>query len=205
MNGEFLLDTNVVIRLFAHDLAVKRQFDANPDVLLPIFVLGELYYGAQKSALAQANCERIDKFAARIIVLTGDVATAYEFGRIKNELRLKGRMIPENDLWIAALARQYDLILVSGDRHFAEVDNLRWESWSPMRSRRDAELARIRETKVRISEAFYHDPELMVEHYIELQRRHGDRLVYSTESRSAGVPEDAREAGGSEEDSQAMP
>jgi hypothetical protein len=70
---------------------------------------------------------------------------------------------------------------------------------------RDSDLARVRETKLRISEEFNHDPELMVTHYIELQRRHGDRLVYSTESRSAGVPEDAREAGGSEEDSQAMP
>jgi tRNA(fMet)-specific endonuclease VapC len=38
-------------------------------------------------------------------------------------------MIPENDIWIAALARQYDLTVVSSDRHFAEVNNLRWESW----------------------------------------------------------------------------
>ena len=38
-------------------------------------------------------------------------------------------MIPVCDLWIAALARQHDLILVSRDRHFAEVDNLRWEQW----------------------------------------------------------------------------
>jgi tRNA(fMet)-specific endonuclease VapC len=44
-------------------------------------------------------------------------------------LRIKGRPIPENDIWIAATARQHDLTLVSRDRHFAEVDNLRWEQW----------------------------------------------------------------------------
>ncbi len=129
MNGKRLLDTNIVIRLFAHDPAVEQRFDANPDVILPIFVLGELYYGAQKSRSVQENCEKIDRFVASIKVLGGNLGTASEFGRIKNELRLKGRMIPENDLWIAALARQYDLTLVSGDQHFAEVDNLRWESW----------------------------------------------------------------------------
>jgi tRNA(fMet)-specific endonuclease VapC len=68
-------------------------------------------------------------FAIRVEVLGGNIGTAHEFGEIKNELRLKGRMIPESDLWIAALARQYDLTLVSGDRHFAEVENLRQEQW----------------------------------------------------------------------------
>ena len=129
MNGEFLLDTNVVIRLFAHDPAVERRFDANPGIIVPIFVLGELYYGAQKSLLVQGNCLKIEKFVARVNVLLGNVATAQEFGSIKNELRLKGRMIPDGDLWIAALARQYDLTLVSGDRHFAEVERLRLDQW----------------------------------------------------------------------------
>ncbi len=129
MSGEFLLDTNIVIRFFAHEEAVERRFGTDREVLLPIFVLGELFYGAQKSLLVRENCERIDAFVARVEILGGNMGTAREFGKIKNELRLKGRMIPESDLWIAALARQHDLILVSGDRHFAEVENLRREQW----------------------------------------------------------------------------
>jgi tRNA(fMet)-specific endonuclease VapC len=128
MNGEFLLDTNIVIRLLARDSAVQRRLD-EADVIVSVFVLGELYYGAQKSLRARENLERINEFAADVAVLSGDLGTAYTFGEIKNELRLKGRMIPVCDLWIAALARQHDLILVSRDRHFAEVDNLRWEQW----------------------------------------------------------------------------
>jgi tRNA(fMet)-specific endonuclease VapC len=129
MSGEFVLDTNVVIRLFAHDPAVERRFEGNPDIIVPMFVLGELFYGAQKSLLVQANCLKIERFVTRVDILAGNVGTAHEFGRIKNELRLKGRMIPDSDLWIAALARQYDLTLVSGDRHFADVERLRLEQW----------------------------------------------------------------------------
>jgi tRNA(fMet)-specific endonuclease VapC len=129
MNGDFLLDTNVVIRLFAHDQAVERRFDGDPRILLPVFVLGELYYGALKSSLVDENCRRVNDFLEQIETLYASLGTAYEFGTIKTELERKGRMIPQNDLWIAALARQYDLTLVSSDRHFAEVEKLRWEQW----------------------------------------------------------------------------
>ena len=60
----------------------------------------------------------------------------------------------------------------------------------PMNTKRDSELARIRETRLRISEEFNHDPELMVKHYSELQKRHQDRLVHSTE---AGVRDPSKE------------
>jgi tRNA(fMet)-specific endonuclease VapC len=129
MNGEFLLDTNTVIRFFAHDRAVERRFDATARILLPIFVLGELYYGALKSSLVDDNCRRIDDFLGRVEILEATLGTAYEFGMLKTELERKGRMIPENDLWIAALAREHELTLVSDDRHFAVVDDLRWEQW----------------------------------------------------------------------------
>ncbi len=55
-----------------------------------------------------------------------------------------------------------------------------------MNASRDSDLANIRETRVRISEEFHNDPELLVKHYMELQERHHDRLVYSPER---GVPE----------------
>ena len=101
-----------------------------PEVLLPVFALGELYYGAQKSTQSPTRTAgRSTLFAGRVEIARRRYWHGYEFGRIKNELRLKGRMIPVNDLWIAALARQHDLTLVSRDRHFAEVENLRWEQW----------------------------------------------------------------------------
>lgn len=58
-----------------------------------------------------------------------DEATARMYGEVKAALRKKGRPIPENDVWIAALARQYDLRLISRDKHFATVENLDVEAW----------------------------------------------------------------------------
>ena len=59
-----------------------------------------------------------------------------------------------------------------------------------MNAKHDAELAQIRETRLRISEECHHDPELMVKHYMELQKRHQDRLVYSTEASVQSLPEE---------------
>jgi tRNA(fMet)-specific endonuclease VapC len=40
-----------------------------------------------------------------------------------------GQPIPENDIWIAALARQHELTLVTRDKHFADVESLVVEAW----------------------------------------------------------------------------
>jgi tRNA(fMet)-specific endonuclease VapC len=58
-----------------------------------------------------------------------DAETAQQYGEVKNKLRLKGRPLPENDIWIAALALQHDLILVTHDAHFQEVESLRTAAW----------------------------------------------------------------------------
>jgi tRNA(fMet)-specific endonuclease VapC len=62
-------------------------------------------------------------------VLPLNADTAKRYGEIKNLLRTKGRPIPENDLWIAAIAQQYDLTLVTRDPHFKSVEKLKIEVW----------------------------------------------------------------------------
>ncbi len=49
MNGDYLLDTNIVIALFANDPAVRDHLKKSSPVLVPSIVIGELYYGARKS------------------------------------------------------------------------------------------------------------------------------------------------------------
>ena len=129
MNGRFLLDANIVIGIFTEDQAIQQRLAQCPEVLLSTVVLGELYFGAQKSKRIGENLRRIDELLAETVCLVCDVGTAYEYGIVRNELRIKGRPIPENDIWLAAHTRQHGLTLVSRDRHFAEVDNLRWEQW----------------------------------------------------------------------------
>lgn len=61
--------------------------------------------------------------------MTCDTGTAREYGLIKDQLRKKGRPIPENDIWIAAVARQKDFVLATRDAHFFEIENLEVENW----------------------------------------------------------------------------
>src|SRR6266581_7175859 len=118
MNGSYLLDTNIVIALFAKDSDVLRQLSAASQIFIPSIVLGELYYGANKSAHSKSNITHIDNFALKSSVLVCDTDTARHYGHIKDHLREKGNPIPENDIWIAAIAKQYHLTLASRDQHF---------------------------------------------------------------------------------------
>jgi tRNA(fMet)-specific endonuclease VapC len=129
MNGRYLLDTNIVIAIFADEAMVCHRLARAEEVFVPVIVLGELYYGAHKSERSVANLARVEEFAANNIVLVSDTETAQQYGQIKSELRAKGRPIPENDIWIAAVARQYQLTLVTRDGHFNNVDGLLIEVW----------------------------------------------------------------------------
>ena len=129
MNGRYLLDTNIVIALFAEEEVVQQRLSEADQVFVSSIVLGELYYGAEKSTQVAGNMQRIDDFASDITVIGCDVETARQYGRIKNGLRAKGRPIPENDIWIAAQAAQHQLTLVARDEHFKEVEALDLEGW----------------------------------------------------------------------------
>jgi predicted nucleic acid-binding protein len=65
--------------------------------------------------------------ACRVLVV--DKGTAEEYVEVRDQLKRKGRPIPGNDLWIAALARQHTLPLLSRDRHFDFVSGLERIGW----------------------------------------------------------------------------
>jgi tRNA(fMet)-specific endonuclease VapC len=129
VNGRFLLDTNIIIALFAKDPVIHEHIANAEEVFIPSIVLGELYFGAYKSLKIQENLKRIDDFALSNAILACNTDTAKRYGDIKNRLKEKGRPIPENDIWVAAIAHQYALTLVTKDTHFGLVENLKMELW----------------------------------------------------------------------------
>jgi predicted nucleic acid-binding protein len=54
------------------------------------------------------------------------------YAEIWQHLRRRGRLIPTNDIWIAAQAIEADAVLVTYDRHFLEVSHL--QVWSELDS-----------------------------------------------------------------------
>jgi len=129
MNGRILLDTSVAIALLSGDAAVTKRLLQVREVYLPIIALGELYLGALKSKRMDDNVARIDELASGVGIRGCDMETARDYAAIKNRLRIQGKPIPENDVWIAAIARQHGLTLVTRDAHFAVVEGLSSETW----------------------------------------------------------------------------
>lgn len=130
MNGNrFLLDTNVIIALFGEDSNIHKRIANAAEVFVPSIVIGELYFGAYKSQKSPQNIARIDEFVLNNTILDCNAATAKLYGDIKSRLKEKGQPLPENDIWIAAIAQEHDMILVTRDSHFQIIESLQTESW----------------------------------------------------------------------------
>jgi tRNA(fMet)-specific endonuclease VapC len=121
VSSTHLLDTNILVAYQNGEEEIAARIEAE-FVVTSSILLGELYFGAYKSGRTEMNLERVEKTRSRISVFDCDEETARFFGRVKSLLREKGRPIPENDIWIAAVALQQDLVLVTRDAHFGAVD-----------------------------------------------------------------------------------
>jgi tRNA(fMet)-specific endonuclease VapC len=129
MNGRVTIDTNIVIALFQKEPKVRKHLAKATEVFITSIVLGELFYGAFKSSHVDANIARINEFAQHSAILVCDSITAQHYGSIKSILKAKGRPIPENDIWIAALCEQHNLVIASRDEHFKEVESITIDIW----------------------------------------------------------------------------
>ena len=103
--------------------------DTAGQVFIPAIVIGELEYGAMYSQQVEKNKSNIKQLVQAYPILSIDKDTAEVYGRIKAVLRSKGKPIPENDIWIAALAQQHNMLLISRDRHFSEIEGISIEEW----------------------------------------------------------------------------
>jgi tRNA(fMet)-specific endonuclease VapC len=129
MSGKYLLDTNIIIALFANEQNILGHLQMASEVFIPSIVIGELYFGAYKAIHTVKNIQRINEFVTNNVILGCDTETAYHYGQIKANLRSKGKPLPENDIWIASIAKQHQLILVTRDTHFNEIENLQTNFW----------------------------------------------------------------------------
>ena len=129
----YLLDTNHAVQVMGGPDTLRellaRSGQPKDRFFISITVLSELYFAAYASHRRAQNLQSINRLLDHIPLLDFDVVAAEEYGRIKAELKAKGRPIPGTDAQIAAVARLYDLTVLSTDHHFQYVENLRVESW----------------------------------------------------------------------------
>jgi tRNA(fMet)-specific endonuclease VapC len=127
--GSVLLDTNIVVAHFRNDAGITALLQTASALYLPWVVLGELHYGALRAARREVQLSLIRDLVSTAILLLPDQETSERYGHLKAELAKAGTLIPDNDIWIAAVARQYDLPLATRDAHFAAVAGLNILAW----------------------------------------------------------------------------
>jgi tRNA(fMet)-specific endonuclease VapC len=126
MNGaEIAMETNQAIAVLNATGDTAQWMQVFTAIYLPVPVVGELRYGALNSGRPAQNLLSIEQLVSQCQVLDVTVHTAEVYARIRLQLRQKGRPIPENDVWIAALCIERDLSLATSDDHFTEVDALK--------------------------------------------------------------------------------
>jgi tRNA(fMet)-specific endonuclease VapC len=118
------LDSDVAIALLNDAPGVWTQIQNFDEIYLPVPTIGELRFGALNSGRPEENLRKIDFLIARCQVLDVRLSTTEVYARIRLGLKRKGKPIPENDLWIAAVCMEHGLPLATYDGHFEEVEDL---------------------------------------------------------------------------------
>jgi predicted nucleic acid-binding protein len=124
-----ILDTNAVSALLDGDSGFESIAKRRAHAAIPIPVVGEYLFGLRSSKLQRSLAADFRQLLRIARVLSADVETAEVYADIRSTLRRVGRPIPENDLWIAPLAVQHDLPLVSRDTHFDAVAGVTRVGW----------------------------------------------------------------------------
>ncbi len=130
---KYMLDTNILIYAIKNrPKKVREAFKRHSDYLsMSSVTLGELIFGAERSAQVTRNLQDIEGLAARMDVLSFDYQAATHFGQVRAELTKTGKSIGPYDSMIAGHARALGLILVTNNmREFKRVPGLRVENWS---------------------------------------------------------------------------
>jgi len=124
-----IVDTNALSAFADGSSLAIAALQAAGEVSVPVIVLGEFRYGITHSRRRREYEAWLEQYLPAFRVLEVTAETAVEYAQLRSELRQLGRLIPANDIWIAALCRQHDLPLLSRDAHFDHVKRLRRQAW----------------------------------------------------------------------------
>ncbi len=129
---KYLLDSNICIAFFKnHSLVVEKiRAMGIENLLLCSPVKAELWYGACKSDRKTANQMVLKEFFRQLPSLAFDDDVIESYGEIRAFLAKSGKLIGANDLLIASIAVQHQVVLVTHNtREFERVPNLIIEDW----------------------------------------------------------------------------
>lgn len=130
----YLLDTNHLGAALRADSPVRRGIvrarrpGSRIGTCVP--VLCELEAGLQAGSRPDHYRVLLDRLLAGLRIWPIDPPVARIYGGLYCDLRARGRALSQIDILLAALARSMDLTLLTTDRDFDALPDLRVEDWS---------------------------------------------------------------------------
>ncbi|MFC1820042.1 type II toxin-antitoxin system VapC family toxin [Thermodesulfobacteriota bacterium] len=123
---KILIDTNIYTHALKGDPDTISILQQAREIGISSITIGELLSGFKAGRKEKKNREELAEFldAPRVQLYGIDEDTAEFYSQILNDLREKGKPIPTNDIWIAAVAFQLGFLLFSKDKHFQYVSGL---------------------------------------------------------------------------------
>ena len=127
--NRYLLDSNIIIAIFKGNKSFAEKISNEEVIFLPCIVLGELYTGVNRVLDKNKHLKILSEFLQLCKVVNIDSTTAKFYGETMAALHERGKPIPTNDVWIASIAIQNNLTLISNDKHFKDIPNLKIINW----------------------------------------------------------------------------
>jgi tRNA(fMet)-specific endonuclease VapC len=130
----YMLDTDICVYFSrgTSQRVLSRVSGCLPgDLVISAVTYGELYFGAEKSAQTATAFQALDEFTEAVPVVPLDKQVGDYYGKFRLYLQKKGKIIGNNDLWIASHCLQLGLTLVTNnEREFSRIPNLPIENWT---------------------------------------------------------------------------
>lgn len=124
-----IVDTNALSAWRDGDSRLLSVIGPANMLVLPVISVGEYLYGVRNSRRRNENEAWLNQIVGALRLASVTLETARVYASIRSMLDRKGRPIPANDTWIAALALQHRLPVLSRDTHFDAVDRLTRVGW----------------------------------------------------------------------------
>lgn len=121
-----LLDTHRLTDAFRGEPEVVRTLESAADILLPFVAVAEIKAGFAAGGRSEDNEKLLHRFLQLpgVGILYADRETLDVYARLFTQLRRSGTPVPTNDLWIASLAVQHGLPVMTRDRHFVRIPQI---------------------------------------------------------------------------------
>ena len=128
---KYLLDTTAYSELLRGHQKVVEIIRGADELYVHNFVIAELEYGFRLGNRQPENEKLLTRFVSnkKVHVLLPDNATTSYFVNIAVFAHKKGVQLSSHDIWIAALAEQWDVVLVSFDEDFKHLSYEKLQLW----------------------------------------------------------------------------